>query len=128
MTQPEDFGLNHLLDVPEDVAGEEQESTSEAADAYGSTYEDFKKTGRFGSPECYTLFRSELESILADMHRGTRHMGKFPSGYDAENVAVYSDLRKELQKAVKEERFEDAALLRDKLEAIKDSFSPRKKV
>ena len=126
-TQPEDFSLDELLEIPQDVEGEDIETSTESCDLCGSTFEDFKKTGRFGSADCYSLFKAELEPILRDMQRGTRHIGKYPGCFDAENVAVYSNLRKELDIAITEERFEDAAAIRDKIDDIKDTLSSKKK-
>ena len=126
-TQPEDFSLDELLELPQDTNSEDTASSPDSCDAYGSTFEDFKKTGRLGSAECYTRFKDQLEPILRDMQRGTRHAGKHPSSFNPEYVAVYSNLRKELDLAVKEERYEDAALIRDKIDDIKNSLTTKAK-
>src|SRR5690606_3906981 len=44
----------------------------------GFTQADFKKTGRLGCSECYTTFAEGLSTMLANMHKGTVHVGKAP--------------------------------------------------
>src|SRR6267142_3810881 len=83
----------------------------------GFTQADFKKTGRLGCADCYTTFAEGLEGLLKTMHKGTRHTGKVPqslqqSRNQAERMKV---LQKKLAKAVEDENFEQAALLRDEI-------------
>ena len=83
----------------------------------GFTQADFKKAGRLGCPECYTTFGDVLEGLLKTMHKGVRHAGKFPLAL--QKTRDLSDRLKTLQnkliKAVEEENFEQAALLRDEI-------------
>jgi protein arginine kinase activator len=86
----------------------------------GFTQADFKKAGRLGCAECYTTFAEGLESLLKTMHKGTKHAGKVPQALlqsrdQAERLKV---LRKKLDKAVEDENFEQAALLRDEIKQI----------
>ena len=83
----------------------------------GFTQADFKKAGRLGCPDCYQTFAEGLEGLLKTMHKGTRHTGKVPqslqqSRNQAERMKV---LQKKLAKAVEDENFEQAALLRDEI-------------
>src|SRR6516162_1651342 len=45
----------------------------------GFTQAEFKKSGRFGCPDCYLVFGEGLEPLLKTMHKGTRHTGKTPA-------------------------------------------------
>jgi len=86
----------------------------------GFTQADFKKAGRLGCAECYTTFAEGLEGLLKTMHKGTRHAGKVPlalqeSRDQAERLKA---LRKKLDKAVEDENFEQAALLRDEIKQM----------
>lgn len=81
------------------------------------TQSDFKKAGRLGCPECYKTFADALLSLLKTMHKGTRHIGKVP-----ENLRQSRDLsdrlralQKKLAKAIEQEDFEEAAVLRDEI-------------
>ena len=97
--------------------------------------EQLKKTGRLGCPECYKVFGCLLEASLKKMHRGTLHAGKYPANLDrtlaqeVENAREMSilvreknrelyRLQSELESAVKQEEYEKAALLRDRISSL----------
>ncbi len=80
---------------------------------------DFRKTHRLGCPECYEAFGEELAPMIEAMHRGTRHVGKVPAS--ARASARVAALQNALDKAVEEQRFEDAARLRDEIRGLKDT-------
>ena len=83
----------------------------------GFTHADFKKAGRLGCAACYQTFSEGLESLLKTMHKGTRHVGKSPAALrDARDQAERMKLlHKKLTKAIEEENFEQAAILRDEI-------------
>jgi len=86
----------------------------------GFTQADLKKTGRLGCPECYTTFSEGLEGLLKTMHKGTQHTGKVPRAL--QQTRDLSDrlklLQKKLAKAVADEGFEQAAILRDEIKQL----------
>jgi protein arginine kinase activator len=86
----------------------------------GFTQNDFKKTGRLGCPQCYQTFADGLGNLLKDMHKGTQHQGKIPSRLA--RTQLYADKLRDLQRnltdAVKEERYEQAAALRDEISQL----------
>jgi protein arginine kinase activator len=88
--------------------------------ACGFTQEDFKKSGRLGCPVCYETFVEGLAGLLRNMHRGTHHKGKVPARFLEEEIlkAKAHELQEQLARAVREERFEAAAVLRDKLREL----------
>lgn len=81
------------------------------------TQADFKKAGRLGCSECYRTFAEAMEGLLKTMHKGTRHVGKVPEAL--RQTRDLSDrlksLQKRLTKAIEEEDFEQAAVLRDEI-------------
>jgi protein arginine kinase activator len=87
----------------------------------GFSQADFKKSGRLGCPECYNTFASSLESLLKSMHKGTRHVGKVPmAAQQTRDITErIKNLQKRLEKAVQDENFEQAALLRDEIKQLK---------
>lgn len=93
----------------------------------GFTQADFKKSGRLGCPECYKTFAEGLSGLLKTMHKGTRHIGKFPENMRAfENADRLKALQKKLEKAIQSENFEEAARLRDEIrQATERSSAPR---
>lgn len=92
----------------------------------GFTQADFKKAGRLGCSECYTTFAEPLAALLKSMHKGTRHIGKVPAAL--QKSRDFSDklrtLQKKLDKAVAAENFEEAAVLRDEIRAVKEKMGP----
>jgi protein arginine kinase activator len=83
----------------------------------GFTQADFKKAGRLGCAECYRTFAEPLEGLLKTMHKGTSHVGKVPEALrqSRELSDRLSVLQKRLTKAIEEEDFERAAILRDEI-------------
>lgn len=86
----------------------------------GFSQADFKKSGRLGCPECYTTFAEGLEGLLKSMHKGTMHAGKIPERMrQLRDASKRLDaLQKKLDKAIKEENFEQAAALRDEIKQM----------
>ena len=83
----------------------------------GFTQADFKKAGRLGCAECYKTFSEALDSLLKTMHKGTRHVGKVPRSFKQAKVLSerLDRLNRKLVKAVEEEKFEEAAKVRDEI-------------
>ncbi|SDU24284.1 protein arginine kinase activator [Verrucomicrobium sp. GAS474] len=90
----------------------------------GFTQPDFKKTGRLGCAACYETFNEGLATILKDMHKGTSHKGKAPTRFAKQRIFAdqMRDLRKDLQKAITEEKYEEAASLRDKISQLESQL------
>jgi len=105
-------------------ASQELESASGGVDLKcpkcGFTQVDFKKAGRLGCADCYTTFADGLEGLLKTMHKGTRHVGKVPQALQQsrELAERLKTLQKKLTKAVDDENFEQAALLRDEIKQM----------
>ena len=81
----------------------------------GITLDVVKSTSRLGCAACYEVFEDYLEEVLKRMQKNSMHLGKIPKralGMDVvkERVKV---LEKSLDELVKNEQFEDAALVRD---------------
>lgn len=91
----------------------------------GFTQADFKKAGRLGCPECYTAFAEGLEGLLKTMHKGTRHVGKMPEAHaQSRDIAEkLESLQKKLDKAISDENFEQAALMRDEIKAMREKLT-----
>ena len=92
----------------------------------GTTYMDFRKTGRLGCPYDYVIFRSGLLPLLERVHRGSRHEGKRPRAR-GETIETHSELRSlrfQLKQAVEAEDFEKAARLRDMIRTKEHIHGP----
>ena len=90
----------------------------------GFTQTDFKKAGRLGCSECYVTFADGLEALLKSMHKGTKHVGKIPQALQQSRdlSEKLKSLQKKLDKAVAEEDFEQAAVVRDEMKVMKDKL------
>jgi protein arginine kinase activator len=86
----------------------------------GFTQIDFKKTGRLGCSACYDTFAEGLANLLKGMHKGLKHTGKMPAHLSRRYAMAdrVKSLETDLQKAVKNEKYEDAARLRDEIQKI----------
>lgn len=95
----------------------------------GSSFSDIINSGHIGCSSCYDKFEDRLEPSIRKIHGKTKHIGKFIS-YDEDEAAEKSEksgekneresLENQLKKAVEEQRFEDAAVLRDKINKISE--------
>ena len=101
----------------------------------GMTYNDFIDTGMFGCSDCYDTFSGPIDSLLKNLHGTARHIGRGVKNLDGslknkkisdnsninskeEKNSELEDLQKQLDKAIKEERYEDAAKIRDKIKEM----------
>jgi protein arginine kinase activator len=93
---------------------------SQKCSVCGFSQADFKKTGRLGCASCYETFGEGLGTLLKTMHKGTAHSGKIPARLmrTLELDSQMKDLQKELQRAVSEENYESAAILRDQIKKL----------
>lgn len=126
VTDPGGFSLADLLLKaslnPEAVAGPSGSSSGGAeCPACGFTPSDFKKHGRFGCPQCYRTFEGMVGPMLDNMHKGTRHVGKVPVKALERRTLLerLGELESDLAEAIKTERYEDAARLRDELAELR---------
>lgn len=86
----------------------------------GLTYGEFTKAGLLGCRHCYDTFGDVLEPVFRRIHGSTRHEGKAPPRQRAKQEARrrLEQLRAQLKKAVAEERYEEAARLRDQIRTL----------
>ena len=100
----------------------------------GYTFEDILNKGKFGCANCYDTFESRLEPIIRKIQGSNQHVGRLgkitenkintkPTPKVKKQEAKRNEidvLKENLKKAVKEERYEDAAVLRDKISKLED--------
>lgn len=81
----------------------------------GIKYMEFRAEGRLGCPHDYQAFHVALDPLLQRIHRATRHVGKRPvhAARNAARQAELLELKRQLQRAVQREAYEEAARLRD---------------
>ena len=108
----------------------------------GLSYADYLREGKLGCPDCYRYMDESIKKAVAAYHGSLRHIGKHPlnvakvpdgkrakasvhaAGSGTASVAVsdrgdttvtIEKLKEMLEAAILEERFEDAAVLRDRI-------------
>lgn len=96
----------------------------------GTTFDDFINSGEFGCSSCYELFEDRIEPILKNLQGANRHVGRgyreitAKSGNKAKKAtpkkaeSKQEKLQKDLQKAIKDERYEEAAKIHDELKKL----------
>ncbi|HET6201234.1 MAG TPA: UvrB/UvrC motif-containing protein [Planctomycetota bacterium] len=116
-----------LLNLPR---GSRREADLECPSC-GMKLQEFRVKGRLGCPKDYDVFRPHLEGLLEKVQGSSRHMGRRPGkggpeeGGAAEGKGVprrapggekaLEVLRRRLAQAVKEEKYEEAARIRDQI-------------
>ncbi|MEO0796133.1 MAG: UvrB/UvrC motif-containing protein [Verrucomicrobiota bacterium] len=110
-----------LLEEGDEILPPVGEATNERCPSCGFSLRDWKKSGRFGCAHCYGTFEEKIQPALERLHSDTVHRGKIPrQAYNPVLIANrIKDLQKQLENAVKEERFEDAAATRDEMSTLK---------
>ncbi len=117
----------------------------------GSTFENIAETGKLGCGNCYEVFQERLDPIIRRMQGANQHVGRIGKVIDnkieqkmenkettlkqensqhqkPEDKTQNSRLQKlqeELKQAIKEEKYEEAAKLRDEIKKM-SPMSPKK--
>lgn len=107
-------------------------------DNCGYTFDDIVNTGRLGCANCYDIFEDRLDPIIKKIQSSNRHVGRIGKILDnkienrqkekskeknieksiKESNNKLLKLKEDLKSAIKEERYEDAAKLRDEIKKI----------
>lgn len=86
----------------------------------GTTYEEFQKSGMVGCSQCYKAFHDPIEVLLTRVSGHQQHVGRAPGGQGSalsKKLAV-DRLKQRLVRAITEEEYEEAAMLRDRIRAL----------
>ncbi|GBF12003.1 UvrB/UvrC motif-containing protein [Tepidibacillus infernus] len=94
----------------------------------GLTFNQFKKTGKFGCSDCYQYFEPQLEPIFRRIHGNSQHSGKVPTrtGGKIKLKKELRELKDQLQKKIALEEFEEAAKIRDKIKELELKLTERR--
>lgn len=94
------------------------------------TFEDIINTGKFGCPECYSTFENQIDSLMNKLHGSNRHIGrigkveKIQVNNEKDNKSKENDklmqLKEKLKNLVKEEKYEEAAKIRDEIKKMEE--------
>lgn len=87
----------------------------------GINYLEFQSKGRFGCDNDYEVFAKLVGPLLEKIHGASSHVGKEPlagGAQTSEKSIALTALKKKLATAVDEERYEEAARLRDEIRSL----------
>lgn len=117
------FGVGSLFGslFSDGLAGIEAPAAVKRCPGCGISFDDIARTGLCGCPQCYTTFYDQLLPTLSRIHGKLEHLGK-GSKVTEENKrdAQIKSLETQLKQAVDEQRYEDAAKIRDEISALKN--------
>ncbi len=116
--------LNTLLSAAPQTDGNSENGTSEMQSEHpcpdcGMTLKRFSKESLLGCPHDYDEFKDELAPLIKQTQDGkTHHIGKAPSRMPAEHHRdiELKNLKRQLDAAIKNEDYEAAAKLRDRIQ------------
>lgn len=143
------LGMDFNLEMPIDFSGffgdllneyEENEFMPTIAmqktltcDKCGLTFDEFLDSGKFGCDHCYRVFENKIDPILKRLHGSNRYIGRNVKINDENNVETeartkdetnadkINQLKKELKQKIKEEKYEEAATLRDEIKKLEEN-------
>ena len=86
----------------------------------GYTLQQYRTANRLGCPRCYRAFGPVLRTHLARYHGRCLHLGRMPGNLTGgpNTLAELTRCRIDLERAIKSEDFENAALVRDRIRQL----------
>ena len=119
------FNNNNLTGLLASMLGDALALNSNTAavrcDCCKSTFSDIAESGKVGCPQCYNIFYNELLPYLKRVHGSTKHSGKIPNRAPltvAQSEDSIDALRLKLNRLVREEKYEEAAVVRDEIKRM----------
>jgi len=112
------------------------ENSGKRCKTCGNTFVNYKKTGKLSCSDCYEDHKDLIDQVMITVFGKKKYIGKHPKynllnkaseyldNLKPKNTENINNFKKQLKKAVLEERYEDAAFLRDKI----NSFQNVKKI
>jgi len=86
----------------------------------GMAYSEFAEGGRLGCAQCYEYLEPHLVPLIKRIHGTTAHGGKAPkrTGGIVRKKRELAAMRQQLQSAIQNENYEEAARVRDAIKAL----------
>ena len=92
------------------------------------TFDEFVNQGKFGCSHCYDNFSENIDTILKRLHGSNRYIGRKVIKQKETNVELNDEkniadekikkLKIKIKKLIKEEKYEEAAKVRDEIKRI----------
>ena len=84
-----------------------------------STFNDFLRTGKLGCDRCYDEFQEEIRDMLENMDNPTDLDLEIGTELNKIQPSKLDELTKEFNKAIEEERYEDAGKLKQQINELR---------
>ncbi len=102
------------------------EAKTERCEMCGCSFDDIIRSGNVGCANCYEKFYSKLLPSIQRIHGKVKHAGAIPENTadpivpkEKTTEEKIADLQKEMSKAIDEQNFERAAIIRDEIKMLK---------
>ncbi len=76
-----------------------------------------------GCRVCYETFHDVLTPLLQQLHGSSHHAGKVPQRTEQKLRQQLDLFKEQLKEAIQEERFEEAAVLRDRISHLRQELN-----
>jgi len=88
------------------------------------TLADFRDSGRLGCAQCYATFQDKIGELIEKVQKSDQHRGKVPqlSSMTYHRQVELLGYRRKLRAAVRNEEFEEAARLRDRIKTLEEDL------
>jgi protein arginine kinase activator len=125
-----DFSVKGFLEELGDAEAEAPLALSSASETYppcascGLTFPTFRTNCRLGCVSCYEHFKPALIPLVEKIHGASQHVGKVPKRLTArlERSELLEALKREQDRAIVLEEYEQAAELRDRIRGLEDDM------
>lgn len=93
------------------------------------TYQEFRLKGRLGCLDCYSTFEEGLITLMEKVHGSSHHIGTGPTEASGDDQASATwrqeliELRRRLKREVKDENYEEAARVRDRIVGVEQKLT-----
>lgn len=107
------FSLPHFVHTPKETL---------CCPECGTSFDKIRKGGFVGCEKCYETFSGPIDTILSKIQPSTIHKGKLSgaNGKKIERDNTLKNLKEDLKRAIIDEKYEEAAVLRDKIKAFEN--------
>lgn len=105
------------------LGGGAKSTPTKKCELCGSSFAELKKNGKVGCARCYETFSEELAGTIYSIHGNASYTGKAPKCQTEKRARAeeIARLRNELSAAIQSERYEDAAVLRDRIRKLEEN-------
>lgn len=106
-----------------------ESAQAERCEVCGASFADIAEQGKMGCAHCYDQFRSRLLPMIERIHGAAKHKGKRPGDaalripeknqkLAVTEIGELEAKKLKLKKAIEEQNFEEAAVLRDEIKEL----------